>query len=148
MGFRNYTQAFEWYREYPKSLGACEVFDYRDEEVVGRVVDAPKRDGITDSVAFDAVGQTEQCMKILKDLKGEGVATLASAVPVAEGVPKMGNVEVKYMLPPEDKEKQREHFHFAFNVWLRERLEKGEFVPSPKIKGSWEGVGVADEGVR
>ena len=55
-------------------------------------------------------------MEILKELKGEGVATLASAVPVGEGVPKMEDVEVKYMLPPKDKEEQREHFHFAFNV--------------------------------
>ena len=47
---------------------------------------------------------------------------------------------MKYMLPPEDKEEQREQFHFAFNVWLRERLENGEFVPNPKIKVFGKGL--------
>lgn len=61
------------------------MFEHRDEKVVGRIVEATKRDGITVSVAFDALGQTEQCMEILKDLKDEGGVTLGSAVPVAEG---------------------------------------------------------------
>ena len=107
---------------------------------MGRIVEAAKRDRITISVAFDAVGQTKQCMEILKELKGKRVATLASAVPVGGGVPKMKDTEVKYILPPEDKEEQREHFHFAFNVWLKERLEKGGFVPSPKIKVVGKGL--------
>ena len=124
IGFRIYATASERHHEYLKSLGASEMFDYRDEEVVGRNVEAMKRDGATVSVAFDPVGQTNQCLEI-KELKGAGLATLASAVPLGEGVPKMEGVEVKYMLPPEDKEEQREQFHFAFNVWLRERLEKG-----------------------
>ena len=140
MGFRVYATASERHHEYPKSLGASEMFDYRDEEVVGRTVEAANRDGVTVSVAFDAVGQTKQCMEILKELKGEGVATLASAVPVGEGVAKTEDVEVKYMLSPEDEEEQREQFHFAFNIWSRERLEKGEFVPSPKIKVVGKGL--------
>ena len=49
-------------------------------------------------------------------------------------------MEVKYILPLEDKEEQREHFHFTFNVWLRKRVEKREFVSSPKIKVVGKGL--------
>ena len=60
MGFRIYATASERHHEYLKSLVASELFDYRDEEIVGRIVEAGKGDGVTVSVAFDAVGQTNQ----------------------------------------------------------------------------------------
>ena len=59
MGFRIYATPSERHHEYLKCLGASEVFDYRDEEAVGRTVEAAKRDGVTVSVAFVAVGQTK-----------------------------------------------------------------------------------------
>ena len=58
MGFKIYATASERYHEYLKGLGASEMFDYRDEKVVGRIAEAAKRDGATVSVALDAVGQT------------------------------------------------------------------------------------------
>lgn len=40
-----------------------------------------------------------------------------------------------------------EHFHFVFNVWLKEKLEKGEFVPSPKIQVVEGGLEGANKGL-
>ena len=94
-------------------------------------------------MGFDAVGQLKSCMEILKELKGEGTAKLASAIPLSEDSPKVEGVEVKFVAAPGDEKERMGFSHFVFRVWLKERLEKGEFVPSPKVKmveGGLEGV--------
>ena len=83
---------------------------------------------------FDGVGQLKECLEILNVFKGRGTAKLASAVPLEEDSPKMEGVEVKMVVAPMDEKERAEHFHFIFNVWLKDKLEKGEIVPSPHIK--------------
>lgn len=136
MGFTVYTAASEKHTEYLKGLGASRVFDYRGEGVVEKIVKAAKEDGVTVNWGYDSAGQTKECMEILKELKGEGeTAKLASAVPLKEETtPKLEGVEVKFVSAPADEKERDEHFHFAFGVWLKEKLEKGGFVPSPKAK--------------
>jgi len=134
MGFSVYVTASEKHHELLKGLGATKVFDYKDEHVVENIVKAAKADGVTVQQGFDAVGQKESSMKVLELLKGAGTAKLASATPPQEGLAKMEGVEVVFVMAPEDVKDRTEHFHFIFNVWLKEKLEKGEFVPSPKAK--------------
>jgi hypothetical protein len=43
-------------------------------------------------------------------------------------------VEVKFVQQPQGEKERMEFFHFVFGVWLKEKLETGEFVPSPKIQ--------------
>lgn len=133
MGFRVYTTASKKHHEYLKGLGASKVFDYKDEHVVKQIVEAVKEDGVTVQMGYDAAGQLADCLEILRVLKGEGTAKLASAVPLKDP-PKVEGVEVKFVMAPEDEKKREEHFHFVFRVWLKEKLEKGEFVPSPRIR--------------
>jgi len=134
MGFIVYTTASEKHHEYLKGLGASKVFDYKGEHVVESIVKAAKEDGVTIQIGYDAVGQLKSCLEILKELKGEGTAKLASAIVLSEDSPKMEGVEVKFVAAPEDEKESMEHFHFIFRVWLKEKLETGEFVPSPKIQ--------------
>jgi len=143
MGFSVYVTASEKHHEYLKGLGATKVFDYKGEDVVGKIVKAVKEDGVTVETGFDAVGQVKSCLEILKEVKGHGTARLASAVPLSEDTPTEEGVEVKFVAAPADEGERMEFFHFVFGVWLKERLEKGEFVPSPKVKmveGGLEGV--------
>jgi NADPH:quinone reductase-like Zn-dependent oxidoreductase len=134
MGFTVYTTASERNHEYLKSLGASKVFDYKGENVEETIVKAAKEDGLTIEMGYDAVGQLHSCLEILKELKGEGTAKLASAIHLSENSPKMDGVEVSFVAAPKGQKERTEFFHFVFGVWLKEKLETGEFVPSPKIQ--------------
>ena len=135
MGFIVYATASEKHHAYLKELGASKMFDYKSEDVVGQIVKAAKEDGVMIQLGYDAVsGVLEPCMEILKQLKGEGKAMLASAARLPEDYKKVDGVEAKFVWPPVDDKAQREHFHFIFNVWLKEKLANGEFVPSPKVQ--------------
>ena len=147
MGFTVYTTASERHHEYLKCLGASKVFDYRGESVVRKVVDAAQEDGVTIKMGFDAVGQLKSCLEILKALSGEGPAKLASAVPLSEDSPTMEGVEVNFVAPPLDESERTEFFHFVFRIWLKEHLDKADFVPSPKIQVVDGGLKAAQKGL-
>lgn len=135
LGFRIYATASEKHHAYIKSLGASRMFDYKSPNVEESIVKAAKEDGVTVQVGYDAVGAQKSCMEILKQLKGvEEVARLASAPRLPEDLTPVDGVEVKFVAPPEDAKERAESFHFVFNVWLKEKLESGEIVPSPKAK--------------
>jgi NADPH:quinone reductase-like Zn-dependent oxidoreductase len=145
MGFSVYATASEKHHEYLKGLGASRVFDYKSEHVVESIVNAAKEDGLTVQIAYDAAGQLKQCLEILKALKGEGTAKVASAVPLLENSPVEG-VEVAFVAPPVDAKERTEFFHFVFSVWLKEQLDKGAFVPSPNIQVVEGGLGGGEQG--
>jgi len=148
MGFIVYATASEKHHEYLKKLGASRVFDYKSENVVGQIIKAAKEDGVTIQTGCDAVrGALEQCMEVLKELKGEGMAKLASAPRLPEDFPKVDGVEVKFIGAPADAEERTEHFHFVFNVWLKEKLANGEFVPSPKVQVIQGGLEAVNKGL-
>lgn len=147
MGFRVYVTASERHHEYLKGLGASRVFDYHGEDVVERIVEAVKEDGVELRLGYDAVAQLKPCLDILKELKGEGTARLAEARPIAEDAPKVEGIEVKFMSSPTNEEERMEFFHFVFGVWLKEKLETGEFVPSPKIQILEGGLEGANKGL-
>ena len=134
MGFRVYTTASEKHHDYLKELGASKTFDYKGERVVENIIKAAKADGVTVDNGFDAVGQLPSSLEILKALKGEKTAKLASATPIPEDTPKVAGVEAKFVAAPLDEAERTEFFHFVFRVWLKEKLEKREFVPSPRIQ--------------
>ncbi len=148
MGFSVYATASEKHHEYLKGLGASKVFDYHDGDVVEKIVKAAKEDGVAVQMGFDTAGEVKSCMEILKEFKGEeGTAKLATAKPLAEDLPKVEGVEVKFVAAPGDEEKRMEFFRFVFGVWLKEKLEKGEFVPSPKVKVVEGGLESASKGL-
>ena len=59
----------------------------------------------------------------------------------------MKGVEVEIVLAPANEEERTEFFRFVFRVWLKEKLEKGEFGPSPKIKVVDGGMESANKGL-
>ena len=147
MGFSVYVTASEKHHGYLKGLGASKVFDYRSENVVEDIVKAAKADGVTVQAAFDSAGQVKSCLDILKEVKGEGAARLATAVPVPEDSPKVEGVEVRFVAAPEGGEERTAHFHFVFGVWLKGKLESGGFVPSPKVQVVEGGLESIDKGL-
>jgi NADPH:quinone reductase-like Zn-dependent oxidoreductase len=147
LGFTVYTTASEKHHEYLKSLGASKVFDYRREDVVESIVKAAKEDGLTIQLGYLAAGQLQSSLEILKELKGEGTAKLASAPLMPENPPNLEGVEAQFVVWPKDEEERMEFTHFVFGVWLKEKLETGEFVPSPKIQVIEGGLESVQKGV-
>ncbi|MCJ1470083.1 hypothetical protein MMC07_008728 [Pseudocyphellaria aurata] len=134
MGFTVYVTASEKHHEYLKTLGATNLFDYKDENVVEKILKAAKEDGVKIEKAYLAVGDLKPCLDILKEFKEKGDLKVASAPRLPENAPSEEDVEIKFVMAPNDAKERAEHFHFIFGVWLKEKLETGEFVPSPKIK--------------
>ncbi|KAJ1561151.1 hypothetical protein HK096_005803, partial [Nowakowskiella sp. JEL0078] len=136
MGFIVYATASKKHDDYLKGLGASKVFDYNDKNVVANIVEAAKQDGVKVQIAFLATGQLNLCMQALKALKGEGISKIVSA-PFSFNLfwwrlfP-WRDLQVQFLVTPTDKEERLELFRFVFGVWLKEKLENGEFVPSPQ----------------
>jgi NADPH:quinone reductase-like Zn-dependent oxidoreductase len=135
MGYTVYATASPRHHEYVKSLGAKEVFDYKDSNVVQNITATAKRDGVTIQYAYDAAGGLPQITEILKALKPEGTtAKISSALIVKDNAPKVEGVEAHFVTPPKD-EKETERLHvFAMKNWLKEALISAEYVPSPRIE--------------
>lgn len=143
LGFTVYATASTKHHDYVKSLGAKHVFDYKDADVVEKLVKAIKSDGNTVQHAFDAAGQVRACMDVLKEFKSGEPSQVATAVPMREGPPQEEGVEAKFIMAPTDKPEQTKFFAFVFNDWLDGKLQKGEFRPSPGIQlvdGGLEGL--------
>ena len=107
-----------------------------------------KADGITIQNGFDAIGQVQQCLDILKASKAPGTtAKLATSKPLTPDTPTAEGVEVKFVMAPTDKKEQTDFFHFVMKVWLKEKLARGEFVPSSKIQVVEGGLEGANKGL-
>ncbi|RDL37398.1 Uncharacterized protein BP5553_04831 [Venustampulla echinocandica] len=146
MGFVVYATASEKHHEYVKSLGATRVFDYKSKDVSESIVKAAKADGVEIQLGYDAIGEVQPCLNVLEAAKGSGVAKLATSKPIQPDTPTMDGVEVSFISIPADTKVRTEFFHQAFNVWLKEKLETKEFVPSPRarvVSGGLEGLNEA-----
>ncbi|KAI1338848.1 GroES-like protein [Xylariaceae sp. FL0016] len=149
MGFVVYATASPQHHEYVKSLGATRVFDYRDAAgVEDAVVQAARADGLTFQHAYLATGSLASCQNIVKALKGEGTGYVASAPAVSPDAPVVEGVEVVFVVAAQEEDKQKEQMAFYYNTWLRESLQTGTVVPSPKVRvveGGLEAVNEALE---
>jgi hypothetical protein len=135
MGFIVYTTASEKHHEYLKGLGASRTFDYKVEDVTVKIIKAVKEDDLSMTMAYEASGKAlGPVLDVMKEVKGEGTAKVASAQMVTEASPKAEGVEAKFVLPPQDPKERLDLYHHIFNVWLKEKLATGEFVPSPGVK--------------
>jgi NADPH:quinone reductase-like Zn-dependent oxidoreductase len=145
MGFTVYTTASPKHHAYLKTLGASRVFDYKAENVEASIIKAGKEDGLTFKVMYDAVGQIKPVLAVFKELKVPGPVIVAEAAVLREETPLVEDVEVKFVLAPKDEKAQTssDFFRFVFNVWLKERLAKKDYVPSPSLtllEGGLEGL--------
>jgi len=51
-----------------KKLGASKTFDYKDSGVVEQIVKSFQAEGLTVNVAYDAVGDLQKCLDVLKGM--------------------------------------------------------------------------------
>jgi NADPH:quinone reductase-like Zn-dependent oxidoreductase len=133
MGFIVYTTASEKHDAYLKELGASKTFDYHDEDVIDQIVEAVKEDGVTMQYGLDAIGfQFASCIEVLKQT-GNGAAKLATSKGFGDTSPSIPEVDVLFVKGLQG-DARSEFSRFVFNGWLKEKLEKKEWTPSPKIE--------------
>jgi len=143
MGYYVYVTASAKHHQYLKTLGATHIFDYHDADVAESIAKAAKADGVTINEAYLGQGEIKPVLETLKLSKGPGPANIAHAPRVPEDAPKEEGFPIRFVMPPTADEALDEHFHFVFGVWLKDKLAKGEYIPSPAIKiipGGLEGV--------
>ncbi|KAM3086514.1 hypothetical protein ACMFMF_000463 [Clarireedia jacksonii] len=135
MGFVVYATASAKHHEYLKTLGASKLFDYKETNVVEKIIQTAKEDGVTIDVGYTAaVGTVPSCMDVLQAAKGNEVARLASAARLPADLATVDGVEVKFVAAPLDSTERDEFSRFVYWTWLKEKLQSGDFVPSPRIK--------------
>ena len=147
MGFTVYATASAKNHEYLKKLGADVVFDYNASDVVSQIIDTVKKDGVTLRTAVCVVeGSLQPTLDVLKNTKGDTVAKVAHAPPLLPGAPTLEGAEIKFVLPPMDPAERSDHIYKCFHVWLRDGLNSGTVVPSPRVQveaGGLEGLNKA-----
>ncbi|KAH9475890.1 Dehydrogenase orsE [Psilocybe cubensis] len=135
LGFTTYVTASEKHHAYLNSLGATRLFDYKDAEVVDKIANAIKEDGVSVQSAYHAIGDLHSTLDVLLKVKGEGIAKVAHAPPIQSDTPKADGIEVKFVIPPMDSpEATAEFIQFVFTDWLEGKLATGEIVPSPRVQ--------------
>lgn len=143
MGFTVYTTASNKHHEYLKSLGADRTFDYKEEGVEAKIITAAKEDGVSMDIAYHAVGQLQSVLDVLTALKGDKAGRVASAPRVMDGSPTADGITVAFAAVP--AEERQEFANFVFRIWLKEKLEKGLYVPSPHVRVIDGGLGAAQQ---
>ncbi|KAL8700332.1 MAG: hypothetical protein Q9201_005502 [Fulgogasparrea decipioides] len=147
LGFTVYATASEKHHDYIKTWGAKEVFNYKDEAVVEKILGAAKNDGVSVEFAFDAAGQVRSCLDVLKEFKHAGKPQLATAIPISDQTPKEDGVGVKFVAAPADEKERTAFFDFVMKNWLKEKLEMGEYKPSPGIRVVGKGLEDLNKGL-
>jgi NADPH:quinone reductase-like Zn-dependent oxidoreductase len=147
LGFTVYATASPKHHDYIKSLGAHAVFDYKDADVVSKIVSAVKQDGLKLYNAHAVVdGALQQVLDVLKETKGENPAQVANSPVLPEGHPTLDNTTIKFNYPSFDKEVRDKHIADCFHGFLAPLLQNGTLVPSPRLQvesGGLEGLNAA-----
>jgi NADPH:quinone reductase-like Zn-dependent oxidoreductase len=135
LGFTVYATASAKHHDYLKKLGAHAVFDYKDSDVVSKIVEAVKKDGLKLTTAHCVVNDSLQpTLDVLKQTKGNEAAKVAHSPVLPEGHPTLENTEITFNFPSMDKSVRDKHMQKCFHGWLQDGLKSGAVVPSPALQ--------------
>jgi NADPH:quinone reductase-like Zn-dependent oxidoreductase len=147
LGFTIYATASPKHHAYLKELGAHAVFDYKEDDVVSKIVDAVKKDDLKLSMAHCVVdGALQPTLDVLKQTKGDATGKVAHSPVLPEGHPTLDNTEITFNFPSMDKAIRDKHMYKCFHGWLHEGLKSGSVKPSPALqveKGGLKGLDAA-----
>lgn len=150
-GFTTFVTASQKHHAYLSSKGADHLFDYSSPTVVESIIATARKNKASINIGYHAAGplasDVESSMRVLQALKTEETETakLAVAPPMPQDLAKFEGVEASFVLPPTNPEERDELYGFIFNIWLKEKLETGEFVPSPEIQVVKGGLEALDD---
>ncbi|MCJ1235786.1 hypothetical protein MMC14_003757 [Varicellaria rhodocarpa] len=145
LGYTVFASASPQNHEYIKSLGASQVFDYKDPDVVESVISAAKSAGVPIKHVYCAYSKGDSPSQCVGVLEAFGGGKLCLTLPWPEDVPKPdSSVEVD-MTEAYQIVSNVEFGRWLFNEWLEESLVKKTYVPSPAIEKVEGGIGAVQK---
>ena len=138
MGLTVFATASPQHHGWLKQLGATEVLDYGDGDVVAKLVQAAKARGLSIDLAFDPISQgatfdqVPAVVAAAASRKGKG--KVATVLWWPEGKEKPGDVQVGLTDGRRHGTDQQELGRWFFNEWLENAMADGTVVPAPPIE--------------
>ncbi|KAL5316884.1 hypothetical protein ACEPPN_015936 [Leptodophora sp. 'Broadleaf-Isolate-01'] len=136
LGFKIFATASSVHHQYLKSLGAFEVFDYRDPSVVDKIVASAKASGTPISLAFDTITEGDTAQRssevVLSSGGNGGKLVLAGEWP--GNITKPEGLEISQTMAFRHGADQSVIGEWLFNDYLQKALADGTIVPAPKIE--------------
>lgn len=149
LGFKVFATASPQNHEYVKSLGASEVVDYRDAEVVAKLAQLAKEAGTPLRYGFDAISEGGSPLLSAKTLVasagGEGGKKLALTAPWPANVEKPHGIEDSMTIAAFAFVHHVEMGRWMFNEYLAQAVEQKKIVPAPKVQIVDGGIGAAQQ---
>lgn len=147
MGYKVFATASPHNHQYLKSIGAYEVLDYRDPDVVTKIAALAKAVGTPISIGFDAIAKGDSSILSVKTLLASGGKdsrlVLSYEWPTEHAKP--DDVEISMPIAFHVGTEQTEIGRWLFNEYLPRELEKRNIMPAPRIEVIEGGIGAAQE---
>ena len=130
-----------------QKLGATEVFDYRDPEVVAKIGQAAKSRGLVLRKALDAISEGTTLDLVPEALKAAGgrCGKIATVQFRPEGKPNPEGVELNLAVAMRSASDLEDLGRWFFNDWLEKHLADGSVLPAPEVQIVDGGVPAAQE---
>jgi NADPH:quinone reductase-like Zn-dependent oxidoreductase len=135
-GFKVFVTASPRHHKYLESLGAFEVFDYNDPDVVSKVTASAKSAGTPIAYAFDTIteGNTSTLSANILEAAGGKGGKLVLVLEWPSKSPKPEGIEISQTGAYRAGTDQAEIGSWLFNEYLPEQLEKKTIIPAPKVE--------------
>ena len=145
LGFTVYTTANMKHEDRLRRLGASEVLDYNDPDVIDTLVQRANAAGLKISHAIDAVGQKDSFIASSTILAKSGgpSSKLVSLGNVPDDVPHQ--VEVFSTVAFTTFINNMDLIEYFFNDWFAEALASGIIIPAPEVQIVPGGIKSAEE---
>ncbi|TVY68983.1 Dehydrogenase azaJ [Lachnellula suecica] len=147
LGFKVFATASPAHHQYLRSLGAFEVFDYRDPAVVDKIAASAKSSGTPIKFGFDTVGEgaaAKQSADVLSTSGGAG-GKLVLVLEWSESDPQPEGIEILKTMAFRLATDQAELGAWFFNEYLPNALANGSIVPAPRIEVAGKGIEAAQD---
>lgn len=137
MGLTVFATASPQHHGWLKQLGATEVLDYHDVDVVAKLVEAAKARGTSIDLAFDPISEGatfDQVPATVAAASGKGKGKVATVLWWPEGKEKPGDMQVELTVAMRHGTDQEKLGRWFFNEWLEKAMADGTVVPAPQIE--------------
>ena len=147
MGLTVFATASPHHHAWLKQLGATEVFDYHDADIVAQLVQAAKARGTSIDIAFDPISEgttfdlVPATVAAAASAKGKG--KVAKVIFWPEGKDQPTDVQVELTLGWRHGTDLEPLGRWFFNEWLEKAMSDGTVVPAPEIEIVPGGIGAA-----
>lgn len=146
-GFKVFATASPAHHKYLKSLGAFEVFDYKDPDVVMKIATAAKSAGTPITLGYDTISEgttPKQTADALLASGGKG-GRLILTLPWPANEPQPEGIEVQRAIAYSTATNREDIGKWLYNEYLPKALDDRSIVAAPKVEVVEGGIGATQK---